>query len=221
MSHPSHRPALARLAHLLGVDATDLHELAGVPDPDLRALHAQVSHRLFAEGQHQFTRIAGLASSLPGPMAGKIAEKFLPAPVAARVAELLEPARARDLVGRLSLSYLCDVALALDPERSRGVVRAIAPERVGQVACELFRRGHHALLVDFLGAVTVEAFVVVLEMASPEDLAEVLPLVECDDETTEAFAALDPQVRAVVVARLAQLPAGSAPGLQAALGLPA
>lgn len=217
----SPRPALARLAHLLGVDHADLHDLAGLPDADLRVLHAHVSQRLFTEGRPQFARIAGLASTLPAPMAGKIAEKFLPPAVAARVAELLEPERARDLVGRLSLAYLADVALALDPGRSRAVVRAIAPDRVGQVACELFRRGHHALLVDFLGAVTVEAFVVVLDTARSEDLVEVLPLVECDDETRAAFAAADPRVRADVQARLALLPAGSASGMQAALGLTA
>ncbi|WP_341928085.1 hypothetical protein [Nocardioides psychrotolerans] len=221
MSRPHPGPALARLAHVLGVKVGDLHDLAHLPEGDLRALHTQVSHRLFTEGEHQFARIAGLASSLPAPMVGKIAERFLPASVAARAAELLDPARARDLVGRFSLAYLSDVALALDPLRSRAVVRAIAPERVGEIAHELLRRGHHLLLVDFLGAVTPEAFAAVLDVAPPADLAQVLPLLECDDATRASFAAADSHVRARLEARLAQLPPDSAAGLQAALGLPA
>lgn len=210
-------PALARLAHLLGVAVEELHDLAGVADHELRALHDQVSQRLFVAEQHRFERIAGLSARLPGPMAAKLAESFLPPAVAARVAELLAPERARDLVGRLSLGYLSDVAVALDPRRSRAVVQAIAPERVAAVARELLARRQHLLLVDFLGAVTVASFAAVLDAAEIEDLVALLPLVECDEATTAAFRAASSAARAGIEARLDELPPGTAPALRAAL----
>lgn len=199
MSHERVGPQVARLAHLLGVAPEELHELADVPDADLRVLHGQVSHTMFALGQRQFARIAGLSATLPGAVAGKLAEKFLPPQLAARVAELLEPERARDLVGRVSLPYLADLALALDPVRSRPVVGAIPPARIGQVAGELFRRAEHAVFAEFVGAVDVDALEAALDVATPADLVAVLPLLEWNERLDQVMVRLtDARVREIV-----------------------
>ena len=113
-----------RIARLLDVDAAEVTGLDDIPEADLAILHDQISNALFADGRAQFASVASLSKLLPGAVAGKLAEKFLPAVLAARVAELLEPSRARDLVNRVSVRYLGELALVLDPVRSKPVVQA-------------------------------------------------------------------------------------------------
>ncbi len=166
-SGPAPRPEAAqaaqvdRLARRLGVEPDELPDLGSVPAADLRTLHEQVGRSIFAGSEQRLTRIAGLSSALPGPVAARLAEKFLPPSIAARVAELLETARAADLVRRLSVPYLASVAAALDPERSRHVVQTISPERIGAVVRELLERHEHDVLAHLTGAVTPEQLAVV------------------------------------------------------------
>lgn len=160
----SPRAALeTRLAGVLGVERADLPDLTEVPDEDLRTLHDQVRRSVFAESEHRFARIAGLASVLPGPVAARIAEKFLPPVIAARVAELLEPARARDLVRRLPVRYLASVAAALDPARSQTVVQSLSAERIREVSRELLDRGDHDVLGRLATAVSADQLDVVVD----------------------------------------------------------
>lgn len=173
---------LRRIARVLGVESTDLDYLHEVPPDQLKALHDQVARAVFAGAEKRVARVAGLSRRIPGPLAGRLAEAFLPPLVAARVAEQLEPERARDLVNRVSVRYLADLAVALDPVRSRPVVRAIPPERVGEVAAELFARGEHALLAEFVTSVERPALEAALAVASPHDLLAVLPLLEWTDD---------------------------------------
>ncbi|GAA4674700.1 hypothetical protein GCM10023226_09850 [Nocardioides nanhaiensis] len=171
-----------RIARLLGVESTDLDYLRDVPEDELKVLHDQVARAVFAGGEKRMAKVAGLSRSIPAPLAGRLAERFLPPLVAARVAELLEPERARDLVGRVSVPYLADLAVALDPVRSRPVVRAIPPQRIGEVAGELFARGEHALMAEFVTSVERPALEAALAVASPRDLLTVLPLLEWTDD---------------------------------------
>ena len=115
MTASSNQPQLAQIARLLGVEPTELHGVDVVPDDDLKLLHDQIANRLFTDKRRRFARLAGLSQTIPGPIAGKLAEKFLPPAGGALAAELLEPAKARDLVNRVSLRYLGDLAMALEP----------------------------------------------------------------------------------------------------------
>lgn len=173
---------LRRIARVLGIESTDLDYLREVPPDELKALHDQVARAVFAGAEKRVARVAGLSRSLPGPLAGRLAEAFLPPLVAARVAEQLEPERARDLVNRVSIGYLADLTVALDPVRSRPVVRAIPPGRVGEVAAELFARSEHALMAEFVSSVERPALEAALAVASPQDLLAVLPLLEWTDD---------------------------------------
>src|SRR5262249_52514320 len=147
-----------------------------LPEPELRRLHDQISHALFADGQARFARVANLSKSLPAPVAGKLAERFLPAVLAARVTELLEPAKARDLVDRVAVPYLADVSVALDPVRSRPVVEALPAERIGEVAGELFQRGEYVTMAEFVGTLAPDALAAAMRAATPHDLLALLPL---------------------------------------------
>ncbi|MET3962110.1 muconolactone delta-isomerase [Marmoricola sp. OAE513] len=183
-------PQIGRIARLLRVDATEIEGLDDVPAADLRILHDQISGTLFADGQRQFARVAGLSKTIPGPVAGVLAEKFLPPVMAARVSEMLDPAKARDLIGRVSIRYLAEIALALDPVRSKPVVQQLPPEPIGKVAKELFGRKEYATMAEFVGTVTVDALFAAFEVATPQDLLAVVPLLEWNDNLDRVIANL-------------------------------
>ncbi|RNL77780.1 hypothetical protein [Nocardioides marmorisolisilvae] len=180
---PSHAvsPQIGRIARLLHLDPSEVTGLDGVPDADLRTLHDQISKRLFGDAQRQFARVAALSKTIPGPLAGVLAEKFLPPVMAARVSEMLDPAKARDLIGRVSVTYLAEIALALDPVRSKPVVQKLPPEPIGKVAKELFGRQEYAAMAEFVGTVTTDALMAAFEVATPHDLLAVVPLLEWND----------------------------------------
>lgn len=189
---------IARIARLLGVQPTAVRGLDGLPEAELRALHDQISAALFADSRARFARVAGLSKSLPAPVAGKLAERFLPPVLAARVTELLEPAKARDLVDRVSLPYLGDISIALDPVRSRPVLHAIPAARIGEVAGELYRRGEYAVMAEFVGTIGVEALAAAIGAAGPRDLLALMSLVEWNDDLDLVFRNLpDAQVRQI------------------------
>ncbi len=184
-SHPQaprpRNPQIARIARLLAIDPSQVRGLDDVPEPQLRHLHDQISEAYFGPGRDQFARVAGLSKVLPGSIAGKLAERFLPPQLAARAAELLEPARARDLVGRVSVGYLADLAVALDPTRSRPVMAAVPPERIAEVAAEMFRRGEYEAMAELAGAVPAKGLFAALAVAAAHDLLELVPLLDWDE----------------------------------------
>jgi hypothetical protein len=178
---------MVRLARLLAIEPGELQGLDEVPADDVRALHDLISESYFAAGREQFSRVAGLSRTLPSAVAGKLAERFLPPVFGARTAEMLEPDKAADLVTRLSIRYLADLSLALDPTRSRPVVRAIPASRVGEVAAELFRRREHVAMAEFAATVTPQALAAAIEAADGRDLLEVIALITWNDEIEMVF----------------------------------
>lgn len=198
MSSATARPELVAVARVLGVEVEEVHGLDGLSDDDLRELSGQIAHRLSEDKRRRFGRVAALSKSIPGPIAGRLAEKFLPPAGAALVAELLEPAKAVDLVDRVSVTYLGDLAIALDPERARDVVQAIPAERVAEVSRELFSRKEYAAMARFVGAVEVDALFAALGVATPHDLLAVVPLLTWNDNLDRVIAELpEPQIRQI------------------------
>lgn len=195
-------PQIGRIARLLHLDPAEIQGLDSIPEADLRTLHDQISKSLFAEAQHRFARVAALSKTIPGPLAGVLAEKFLPPVMAARVSEMLDPGKARDLIGRVSVRYLADIALALDPVKSKPVVQQLPPEPIGKVAKELFGRQEYATMAEFVGTVTLEALFAALHVASPHDLLAVVPLLEWNENLDKVIAELPERQVAAIAAAL-------------------
>jgi hypothetical protein len=194
-----YRPQIVRIARLLATDPGEIQGLDDVPDADLRALHDQISESYFAAGREGFSKVVGLSRVLPTSVAGKLAERFLPPVFGARTAELLEPAKAADLVTKISVRYLADLSIALDPTRARPVVRAIPPSRVGEVAAELFRRHEYVAMAEFAGTVTPQALAAAIEAADGQDLLEIIGLIAWNDDIERVFTRLPgPKVDAVL-----------------------
>jgi hypothetical protein len=146
-----------KLAHALDVDPARLDMLAALSEDDLRTLRAQIGEALFQADKHYFTRIAALTRTVPAAVSAKLTELVLPPLLAARTAELLEPQRAADLVGRVSLTYIADVAAVMDAARAPELIAAIPAERVADVAGELLRREEWVVIGSFVAQVSDEA----------------------------------------------------------------
>lgn len=148
---------LLKLAHLLAVPPEHVQPLAQVPEADLRTLRAQVGEAMFQADRHHFVRLATLARAVPAAMIAKLAEVALPPLLAARAAELLDPTQAADLVRRLPVRYLTEVASAMDPARAAAVVGAIPADLVASVAAELARREQWVVIGAFVAHVSPAA----------------------------------------------------------------
>ncbi|WP_232677661.1 hypothetical protein [Nocardioides sp. R-C-SC26] len=181
MSSATQQAQIARIARLLHLRAEEIEGLDDVASADLRVLHDQIATSLFAGGQRRFAGVAQLSGAIPVPAAAKLAEKFLPPMLAARVSELLEPAKAAELVRRIGLDYLVEVAIALDPARATPVVRSIPAERVGEVARELIARQEYGVLAEFVRIVDDRALAAAVVHADDDDRDGIAPFLDVED----------------------------------------
>ena len=177
-----------RIARLLGVDQEEVDGLAGLDDGTLRWLHDQISLTIFGRHHRQFGSVANLSKAMPGMLAGKLAERFVPPTLAARISEQLEPAKARELVSKVSVGYLADLTMALDPVRAKAVVQAIPPADVAKVAREMFRRGELAAMAELAGAVTLDGLFAAFDVATARDLLGIAPLIVWNDNIDRVVA---------------------------------
>jgi hypothetical protein len=148
---------LLKLGHQLGVPASRLEFLAGVPADDLRVLRSQIGEVLFRADRRHFGKIVAVSKIMPTAVAAKLAEHVLSPLIAARTAELLEPPRAVDMVMHLSPRYVADVSVAMDPRRAPDILAQTPPGRVAEVAAELAARGEWVVIGAFVSAVSPEA----------------------------------------------------------------
>lgn len=113
MSARSHE--LERLARLLRVDASALHELEGVSSRTVRRLHDQASDAMLAANRDALEPLAGLAGKLPGRVLGTLIRRTLHPRIAARTVAVLDHDRAVELGAGLPVDQLADIAAAADP----------------------------------------------------------------------------------------------------------
>lgn len=164
---------LQKLAHALDLPPSGLAVVAGLPADDLRTLRLQVSDALFEADKAAFARVAALSKAVPGAIAAKLTQAVLPPIIAARVAELLDADRAADMVGRLSESYVAEVAVRMDAARAPHVVEAIPAAKIGAVARELARREEWVVIGGFVSAVSSPALAASVAEFSGEQLLRI------------------------------------------------
>lgn len=164
---------LRKLAHVLGVDVARLSSLNALPPADLRILRTQVSDALFEADRPRFAKVAALSKAIPVPLAAKVTEHAFPPLLAARTAELVDPHKARELVARLSDSYLADVSAAMDPARAPEVIAGIPAERIALVGAELARRGEWIVIAGFIDQVSSDALAATVRTLTGEQLLRV------------------------------------------------
>jgi hypothetical protein len=170
MSEDDTDAEVAALARVLDADPEELGFLAGLPRADLRRLRTQAGDALFAQDEHQFHRLAALTASVPAALAATIAHHAIPPLLAGMTAQVLDPTKASAMVARLPVPYLCDVAIAMNPDRAAPIVARIAPEQVAAVAVELARRREWVVIGGFVAHVSSAALAASVAVFSGRDL---------------------------------------------------
>lgn len=140
-----------KLARLLGVEADELDFLEGLPYQDVRRFRDAATRRLFDSSAGLIERIAVAARLLPTSLVAVIAEGTFGPLLSARVAGALDTGKAVDVAGRLSIPFLTEVAIELDPRRAGGVIGALPGSLIVPIACELSARGEYVAMGRFLG----------------------------------------------------------------------
>lgn len=140
-----------KLARLLGVEAEDLAFLEDLPPGDVRRLRDSATRRLFDANAALVERIAAAGRILPSPLVAVIAENAFGALLSARVAGALDTGKAVDVACRLSIPFLTDVAVELDPRRAGDIIGELPGDLVVPIASELAARFEYVAMGRFLG----------------------------------------------------------------------
>lgn len=179
-----------KLAQVLGVHHDELAFLSGHDPEAIRQVRTALGEALFRRHESRFRRVGKLATSVPAPLAAKIAQLALGPMLAARVAACMDPKIAVKLAGSLTLDYLMEVSIALDPVRAEPILDGLPEALVVDVGRRLLERGEHLTLGRFISVIAPEVALQVVEAATGPDLLAVA--LHADDS-----AALD-----VLVARI-------------------
>lgn len=157
MSRLAHRAELIKLARLLRVDDPALGDLSGIDADSLRRFRQQAAARLFDADEARLKRVALASKLLPVPLIALIGEHVFGALLCARVAGLIAPDRAAEVAMRLKSDFLADVTLEIDPRHVRDVIARIPIPKLVDVALILARRGEFVTLARFVDFVSLDA----------------------------------------------------------------
>jgi hypothetical protein len=167
MSRLATRAELDKLGGALGVSPTALEFLNPVPAEQLRGLRVALYEQMFEDDRDLFRRLGALARRLPDDTVLWTAQRLGPLVTARVLAEVPSPRAAR-LAARAPTRFLADVCVNLDPRRTHDVIRRLSIERVIDVARELIDRGDHMTMSRFVDFLTEDAIVAVVEAIEDE-----------------------------------------------------
>ena len=111
------------------------------------------------------------------------------------MAGVVEAARAVDIAGRLSPSFLADVAVELDPRRASAVIAAYRTGRIALVTRELLAREEYVTMGRFVGHLNDEAILAALHEMDDGELLRVAFVME-DKQRLDRLVELLPEPRA-------------------------
>ena len=132
---------MIKLARILGMEKHAVGYLASLPPHEIRRLREAALKRMFTRDSVMFSRVAKASRLLPNGLVAKLGEKVFGPMLAARIAGEMPTDRAVDIANRMSIPFLADVAIELDPVAAKEIIRAMPAQRVALVAAELLKRG--------------------------------------------------------------------------------
>ena len=158
MSHQlAVRAEIVKLARLLGQDADSLEYLASVDPADIRELREQATDVLFSAHDSTLTRLAAASRMLPVGIVAAIGERAFGPTLSARMAALLDPSRAVEMAAKLPVDFLAEVAIDIDPRRTKHLLGRIPPSQVKAITRELIKRQEYVTMGRFVGELPPES----------------------------------------------------------------
>jgi hypothetical protein len=115
------RAEVLKLARLLGRQPDQVDYLEQLSLEDLCELRERITEVLWNAHGSALNRLASASKLLPSRVSATISERAFGPLLTARMAALLDPERAVDVATKLSLPFLADVAIELDPRHASEV----------------------------------------------------------------------------------------------------
>ncbi len=188
------RAEILKLARMLGRDPDQLAYLEQLSLEDLRSLREGLTEYLFNAHSNTLNGLAAAGKLLPAAVSATICERAFGPVLTARMAAVVEVGRAVDIAGRLSPSFLADVAVELDPRRASAVIAAIASDRIALVTRELLAREEYVTMGRFVGHLKDEAILAALHEMDEGELLRVAFVME-DKQRLDRLVELLPEPR--------------------------
>ncbi len=160
---------LVKLGQLLGIPSTELNFLEGLPLPALIKVRALTTDKLFNDGRKLFQKLASAAKLLPAGVTATIGEKIFGAMLCARIASEMPYQRAVELADKMTIPFLANVTLELDPRRVKDIIQNMPIARLRAVATELLAQKHYIVMGGFVGFMLPAQLKVILQDVSTEE----------------------------------------------------
>jgi hypothetical protein len=166
MSRLAIKSELDKLGATLALEPGTLEFLDDIPAEQLRGLRVAVYELMFSYDRIVFQRLAAIAGRLPAGVVARLSERAFGPALTARIAAEMPSRRALAIGVRMPTSFWADIAVHLDPRRTRDLIRQLPVELVVDLALELVRREEFMTMsrfVDFLADDTIQAVVDAVE----------------------------------------------------------
>lgn len=198
MSTDLSRIEIAKLAHDLGADPSELEFLADRSPAELADLRALVSRTILGRQARQARLLASLSGRLPAAITAKIAAHALGPRVSARVASAMPPDDAARLAGHFEPEFLTRLATSLDPERVATLIAALPEDLVVEVGRRLVSAGEYVTVGRLVAVVPTAVAVKVVSDASADALLEAALYTEDQDALAAVIDGLGDDQRAAL-----------------------
>lgn len=184
---------VVKLARELDADPDQLRPLQRLEVAELRTLRRAVARRLLGSQRAAFQRAAAATKLLPAAVSGRLAEQLIPPLLAARIAAELPVSRAIRLADQLSVDYLADVCLAIDPQHVVGIVGSMPEDDIIEVAHVLLARQEYVTLGRFVEVASQRVIQAVIDKADDAALLDMAVAIESPGRLEAVLSLLDEQ----------------------------
>ncbi|MDV6014745.1 hypothetical protein [Haloechinothrix sp. LS1_15] len=201
MSHDlATRAELAKLARVLDTSPEEVAFLSSLDATDIHELREAISASLHDRYREVYRRVASASRLLPSGLCVQIAERAFPPAITSKVAAEIDTDRIGDFASKLSVSYMADVCVDIDPRKVRELIRRVPVDRAVAVALELIERQEYVTLGRMIDAATPELVRAAVEAVDSDDaLLWIAFYAESVPHLTSAVRALpDERLRGVV-----------------------
>ncbi len=160
---------LVKLGQLLGVPSAELVFLENLPLQTLIKVRGLTTDKLFNDGRKLFQKLASASKLLPAGITATIGEKAFGAMLCARIASEMPYQRAVELADKMSIPFLAQVTLELDPRRVKDIIQNMPLAKLRAVATELLAQKHYVIMGGFVGYMLPAQLKVILDDVSSDE----------------------------------------------------
>lgn len=166
------RAEVIKLARLLHTEPSEIAFAEKAGSDSLREFRDQLVE-LFYGNDSGVERFAKIGNLLPSSIIASLTKEAVGPVLAARIAGLIEPKNAVAVVSKLSIPFVTDISVELDPRRVEPVIGALPPETLAGICKELIKRKEFVAMGGFVGFVDEDTLASVFKDATDSELLQI------------------------------------------------